>query len=172
MRETVAEFARLTVALFLLNSYCIGAPASPKPPATAPGETLADGSLLLKVDRGRIHGFRMKLDPKPTPTIIFWIDPKEYIEWPKVAAKGKYDVEVTYSCAPNAGGEFAVTAAANKAVAHTQNTKDWKTFRTQKLGPLTVLNNQTSISLRCTGNINHLLMNVRELKLIPLPVKK
>lgn len=132
----------------------------------------ADGVIVLKADAARIHGFHLKLQRKPEPTIMFWIDPNEYVEWPKAVNKGKYEVEVTYSCAPNAGGEFAVVAAANRVTAHTQTTKDWNTFTTQKVGVLRVLNDHTNLALRSTGSINHVLMNVREVKLTPVKEKK
>ncbi|HZL37149.1 MAG TPA: carbohydrate-binding domain-containing protein [Tepidisphaeraceae bacterium] len=143
-----------------------------KPPASAPAEAVPEGTLLLKPQAARIHGFRLKLDPKPVPTLIFWVDPNEYIEWPKAAKKGKYTVEVTYSCAPNAGGEFMVKAAANKVVAYTKNTKDWHTFQTLNIGTLTVLNDNTSIALRSTGNISRVLMNVRGVKLTMVKEEK
>ena len=46
-------------------------------------EVQQDGSLLLKAEGARIHGYRLHLVLKPIPTIIFWIDPIESIEWPR-----------------------------------------------------------------------------------------
>ncbi|MDB5302011.1 MAG: putative glycosyl hydrolase [Phycisphaerales bacterium] len=148
----------------------------PKPkdgPATAPAVVQADGSLLLTPLGARIHGSKLRVEQKPTPVIVNWIDPNENVEWPKaVAKKGKYEVEITYSCPPNAGGEFVVAAAAAKITGRTENTGNWQTFRTVKVGTFTVLNDQTPVALRSTGNFNHLLMNVRSVKLTPVPEEK
>ncbi|HWE02250.1 MAG TPA: hypothetical protein VG326_07535 [Tepidisphaeraceae bacterium] len=139
-------------------------------PATAPAvEVQADGSLLLKAEGARIHGYRMHLVMKPIPTIIYWIDPLESIEWPQaIAKKGKYSVDVTYSCPASAGGDFIVAAAANKITARPEHTADWFTFITTNVGTITVLNDQTTLSLRSTGKITRALINVRSVKLTPV----
>jgi hypothetical protein len=145
-----------------------------KKPSTKPApppvvQVQADGALLLKADGARIHGFKMHLENKPEPTLVFWISNTEYPEWPQaVAKKGTYSVELTYSCAPKAGGDFMVTAAANKIHGKTDNTPDWQTFKTQKLGNISVLNDNTTITLQCTGRLNFALMDVRSLKLTPV----
>src|SRR5205823_2736783 len=80
-------------------------------PASAPGPT--DGSIILLPAAARIHGYKLKLQNPPSPVIRYWVDAQEYVEWPKACPKsGTFDVEITYSCAPNAGGDFAVTAGA------------------------------------------------------------
>jgi hypothetical protein len=145
-------------------------PAKPAAPTTAPvTEVQPDGSLLLKAEGARIHGYKMHLVLKPTPTIIFWIDPQESIEWPQaIGKKGKYSVEITYSCPESAGGEVIVAAAANKITAHPEHTADWFTFTTTKVGTIAVLNDQTTLSLRSNGRINRALINVRSVKLTPV----
>ena len=178
-RKTCFRFAgfAFAIATCIVVSVVVRAAsaddAKPAPPATAPVEVLADGSLLLKPQGARIHGYKLRLEKSPQPAIVNWVDPAEYIEWPKAAKKGKYQVEVTLACPPNAGGEFAVTAAAHRTTGRTENTGDWKTFHTIKLhDPLVVLNDDTSIALRSSGNFNHMLMSVRAVKLIPLPPDK
>ncbi|HET6250426.1 MAG TPA: hypothetical protein VFE47_22250 [Tepidisphaeraceae bacterium] len=166
----------LAVAL-LLALFQISATADDaKKPATQPAPVVVvqpDGSLLLKAEGARIHGFKMHLEMKPEPTIIFWVNNQEYPEWPHAAAKkGTYAVEITYSCAPRSGGDFAVTAAANKIQSKTEETADWHTFKTVKLGNLKVLNDNTSISIIANGRLDRALMNVRSLKLTPIPDKE
>jgi len=79
-------------------------------------------------------------------------------------------VEITYSCPQRAGGDFAVVAAANRVAGATHATADWHTFETQKVGDLTVLNDNTTISVRCV-RLDHALMNVRLIKLTPVVEK-
>ena len=138
-----------------------------------PAGPQADGSIVLSAASARIHGFKLKLEKTPKPTLCNWIDAQEYAEWPKACPKaGKYDVELTFACPPNAGGEFAVVAGASRITGHTADTGNWQTFRTVKVGTLSVLNDNTSVALRSTGSINHILMNVRSMKLTPVKDKK
>jgi hypothetical protein len=166
--------ALVTVLGALLAVVGFAEEQKPKaPPATAPAEVQADGSLLLTPLGARLHGTKLRVEKLPTPVIVNWVDPIENVEWVKaVAKKGKYEVEITYSCPPNAGGEFVVAAAASKVTGHTENTGNWQTFRTVKLGSVTVLNDQTTVALRPTGAFNHVLMNVRSVKLTPMPEEK
>jgi hypothetical protein len=151
----------------------IAAPAADPPatrPTTAPvAEVQADGSIVLAASGARIHGYRLHLESKPIPTLVYWVDADEYPEWPQAAAKkGTYVVEITYSCPARAGGDFAVVAAANRVVGKTKRTADWQTFDAQNLGNLVVLNDDTTIALRCTGRLDHALMNVRSIRLTPV----
>src|SRR5262245_1564941 len=92
----------LALALLLPLMVQLGLAADTKPsaPATSPStkpttrpapapvvEVQPDGALLLKAEGARIHGFRLHLDPKPIPTIVFWVDSSEYPEWPRAVAK-------------------------------------------------------------------------------------
>jgi hypothetical protein len=169
---------RVTTLVMLIGTVFAAAvfadePKPKAPPATAPAEVQADGSLLLTPLGARLHGTKLRVEKLPTPVIVNWVDPIENVEWVKaVAKKGKYDVEITYSCPPNAGGEFVVAAAASKVTGHTENTGNWQTFRTVKLGSVTVLNDQTTVALRPTGAFNHALMDVRSVKLTPMPEEK
>jgi hypothetical protein len=162
--------------LFAILSLIVLTPitALPADPATKPttapaAEVSADGSIILKPEGARIIGFRMRVEMKPVPTLVRWVSSDEYPEWPQaVAKKGIYGVEVTYSCAPKAGGDFVVIAAANRVSGTTHETADWQTFTTQKLENLKVLNDNTTISLHCNGRLDHALMNVRSIKLTPV----
>jgi hypothetical protein len=166
----------ILAALVCLSFNLAGHAEDSKAPTSAPApvaEVQADGSLLLKPEGARIHGFHLKLETKPTPTLVFWISDNEYPEWPQaVDKKGTYAVEVTYSCPERAGGDYSVEAAANRINSHTERTADWQTFKTVKLGNLTVLNDHTSVALRARGHIEHALMNVQSVKLTPVKEEK
>jgi hypothetical protein len=175
MRRRLLATAALIPALLLVTQTFLGAAEAPKTPATQPStapavEVQADGSILLKAAGARIHGFRLHLEAKPEPTLVYWIDMTEYPEWPQaVAKKGTYAVEVTYSCPAKAGGEFVVSGAAGKVVASKiQHTADWQTFTTVNLGTLTILNDNTTINIRGSGKVLHALMNLRSIKLTPV----
>ena len=147
-------------------------PATAPSTAPAPG-VQADGSILLPADAARIHGFKMKLERRPTPTLVHWTDATEMAEWPHaVESKGTYEVEITYSCPDRAGGEFVIAAGAHKVTANAQHTADWKTFTTVKVGKLKVLNDHTTILLRARDNIARALINVRTIRLTPVPAEK
>ena len=98
MRRRPLATAALIPALLILTQIGLRAADSPNAPSTAPttapaAETQPDGSLLLKAEGARIHGYRLHLEPKPEPTLVYWIDMTEYPEWPQaVAKKGTYAV--------------------------------------------------------------------------------
>lgn len=128
-----------------------------------------DGSILLASAAARIHGYKIRRAGRTDPIITGWSDSQEYVEWPRACPKaGRYEVEVTYSCAPHAGGEFAIHAGSSFARAKTENTGDWQSFTTVKLGTLDVINDNTTLSLRPTGEIRHALMNLKSVRLIPV----
>ncbi len=136
-------------------------------PPQAPSQP-TDGSILLTSATARIHGYKIRRAGRTEPIITGWSDSQEYVEWPAACPKaGKYEVEVTYSCAPHAGGEFAIHAGSSTARAKTENTGDWQSFTTVKLGTLDVINDNTTLSLRPTGEIRHALMNLKSVRLIP-----
>ena len=55
---------------------------------------------------------------------------------------------------------------------HPDHTADWFTFTTTKVGTITVLNDQTTLSLRSNGRITRALINVRSVKLTPVAEDK
>src|SRR5438270_27402 len=90
------------VLLSLLLAFALGG-AETKPSA--------DSDVLLTPQAARIHGFKLHVEKGPKPAIVHWVDAQEYVEWPRAVKKrGSYDVEITYSCAPGAGGEFTLAA--------------------------------------------------------------
>ncbi|HEX5242580.1 MAG TPA: hypothetical protein VFW23_04895 [Tepidisphaeraceae bacterium] len=128
-----------------------------------------DGSILLTPATARIHGYKLRRAGHTDPIITGWSDSQEYVEWPLACPKAaRYEVEVSYSCAPHAGGEFAIHAGSSFARAKTENTGDWQSFTTVKLGTLDVINDNTTLSLRSTGEIRHALMNLKSVRLIPI----
>lgn len=141
-------------------------------PPQAPSQP-TDGSILLTSATARIHGYKIRRAGRAEPIITGWSDPQEYVEWPTACPKGgRYEVEVTYSCALHAGGEFAVHAGSSIVRAKTQSTGDWQSFTTVKLGTLEVINDNTTLSLRPTGEIRHALMDLKSVRLIPAPDSK
>lgn len=138
--------------------------------APAPTTARADGSIVLGAEAARIHGSKLRLQLKPEPTLVNWVDGQESIEWPKaIVKKGKYSVEITYSCPAGAGGEVIVAAAANKFTFTPKVTADWKTFATKKVGTLTVLNDNTALTLHC-AYLRNALIDVRSVELNPVAV--
>lgn len=136
-------------------------------PAQAPSQP-TDGSILLTPAAARIHGYKLRRAAGAEPVITGWSDSQEYVEWPRGCSKaGKYEVEVAYACAPHAGGEFAIHAGSSILRAKTENTGDWQSFTTVKLGTIDVINDNTTLSLRPTGEIRHALMNLKSVRLIP-----
>lgn len=164
-------YRTFSIVLFLFavvagTGHILAEPATS--PSTQAATEPADGSIVLKAEAARIHGFKLHLDPKTKNALVYWVDVNEYPEWPRAAKKGTYLVEVTYACPPKSGGEFAVTAAANRVSAKPDHTESWEVFTTKKMGKLTVLNDDTTIALRSLGSrSSRAFISVRSIKLTP-----
>ncbi len=153
------------VALVALTTLLIAAKA--KEPGTQPTQP-ADGSIALGTTNARIHGFQLHVVPKPQPHFAYWVDPLEYIEWPKGCARaGKFTVELTYSCAPNAGGNFIFSAGTSQLKGRSEQTGGWDKWKTISIGEINVAQDGITAFLKCDGNPQSALMNVLRVRLIP-----
>lgn len=174
--STAATIFRLAFICAGLSAFSAAwAVDHPQPPASEPAKppvvmVQADGTLLLKAEGARILGYKMRLENNPTPVLARWVDSREAAEWPMaVAHKGKYKAQLTYSAREPAGGDFTLSAGAAHLDGRAVSTGDWQTFKTLDLGTLAVLNDKTSIVVRPRGDIPRALMNLKEIKLTPLP---
>ncbi len=105
MKQYFAIPAMIVMAALLVMDR---ARADEPRPATMPGaEVQPDGSLLLKAETARILGFKMHWRTSQFPRLPIGSMRHESIEWPKaIQHKGKYEVEITYSCAPARAGNL------------------------------------------------------------------
>ena len=119
--------------------------------------------------RRSVHGYQLHFDPAGGGQIVYWVDSREYIEWPQGCPRsGKFTIELTYSCAKEAGGRFQVSAGPYLLAGRARPTGDWKTYRTVTVGTITLEQEHTSILLQCEGELRNALMNVKQLRLIPV----
>ncbi len=115
-------------------------------------------------------GYQLHLDGRGDGQIVYWVDLHEYIEWPAGCPRsGKFTIELTYSCAKEAGGLFQINAGPFVLHGHARPTGDWKTYRTISVGTITLDQDRTTILLQCEGALHGALMNVKQLRLIPEP---
>ena len=139
-----------------------------EPAATQP----ADGSIVLGTAGAAFHGFQMHVQKKPEPHFVYWVDPQEYIEWPHgCARKGKFDVEITYSCAPGAGGNFIFIAGTGRLQGHAEATGGWEKWKTVKVGNITVTQDGLAAFLKADGQPQNALLNLLRIRLIPAVTK-
>lgn len=93
----------------------------------------ADGTITLLAKDAILHGSVRVEYRHPKGNVGFWTSPDDTVEW-DVQADGDYEVELTYSAAPGAGGEFTIGALS----ASVGSTGGWDRFRTIRLGRLSV----------------------------------
>ncbi|MCX8156051.1 MAG: alpha-L-fucosidase [Verrucomicrobiae bacterium] len=146
----------------------------PQVTALAPPLTqAADGTLTLKADDAEIVGRTARLETKAggVPNIGFWTNPQDRVEWTaKITRPGAFAVELHYACAPNNGGQFALTAGNQKLEATVAPTQDWTDFVTTRIGRLTLETaGPVTFTLQPLKKQGQALMNLRAVKLIPLP---
>ncbi len=124
---------------------------------------------MLGTANSRIHGFQLHIERKPRPHFVYWVDPQEYIEWPHGCVQaGKFTVELTYSCAPNAGGNFVFTAGTARITGHADQTGGWDKWRTVRIGDVVITQEKTSAFLKADGQPQNALMDVTKVRLIPV----
>ncbi len=133
----------------------LSADGKPIPPET-------DGSYLLRATDAAIHGSTLRLEQQSAEgNAGYWTDEHDYLEW-FVERSGDYEMELRYSVAPGAGGQFTISGIACSVA----TTGGWNKFKTLKLGRITIsgLTPITVKPVRFTGA----LMNFASLRLTPV----
>jgi alpha-L-fucosidase len=107
---------------------------------TQPIMQAADGTLTLNAMDAEITGSTAKLEGGRDMNIGYWTNVKDFATWPvKIDKPGTFDVEMLYaSDKGSAGAEFTLKAGEATLKGKTESTGDWKTYKTMKLGKITL----------------------------------
>jgi len=97
-----------------------------------------------------------------------WNDRNAVLEWDLIVKEnGKSNVELAYACAPNCGGDFAVTIGSKTLTGKTSPTGSWYDLRTIKLGTVELPKGVHKVTLKA-GAFQTAPMNFKNLTLAPL----
>lgn len=109
-------------------------------PPTAPPFSVRpdrDGVLTLRAADAAIHG-SARYDAQ-RGSVGYWVDADTSVSWPvTVTAPGRYRVEVSYGCAADGGGTYAVEFTGSRVTAESRDTGGWFERQTDTIGELVV----------------------------------
>jgi alpha-L-fucosidase len=100
----------------------------------------ADGSVELLARDADLNGLLIRYDGQPgRDSIGRWTRAEDWVSWPvDIPKAGKYQVEITYGCAPGNGGEYRVEMAGEKLDAQAHETGGWFDRVTDVVGTIDV----------------------------------
>lgn len=128
------------------------------------------GVLLLKASEARTVGPKIKFMPKEK-ALGWWTD-RGRAEWNvDVVKEGLYDVVLTWSVAEKSAGRPYVLSVNGKPQLKgtIKSTGSWETFRTEKIGRITLKAGQCQIVIKPGGKFTKALMDLRDVRLVPVP---
>lgn len=161
----------------------VGAPQWAKAPVSiGPND---EGVFILAAHDAVTHGELIRYEPQPHKnTVGYWANPKDWFGWSlKVPAAGNYTVRVLQGCGKGQGGSAvslrAVAAREQQAVKHgpavepirftVEDTGHFQNFIPRAVGTLSFPEpGDYAIEVRCDKLAAHAVMDVREVRLIPL----
>jgi putative heme-binding domain-containing protein len=129
-----------------------------------------DGSLLLSASKAEIFGPSLILETK-YGNLGFWSDPEDHAAWTVSVTKGgKYAVWLDWAMTPNAAGNtFILEVGTGQLIGKVASTGSWDTYKQGKVGMITLPAGQVRIMLRPQGKIHGALIDLKSIKLVPVP---
>ena len=163
--EPLATVVKLTVPGGALT------PVRSRAERTAAGEPLpaqANGSYALSADGAALRGGGpLRLEGDAVSNIGYWTDAKGYVEWFVAPERpATYAVEVEYACEPGNGGPFAVQVGPATVGGKAEPTGGWQSYRTLRLGTVSVPAGRHAVTVKATGPFSGGLMNLRAVRLV------
>jgi putative membrane-bound dehydrogenase-like protein len=130
----------------------------------------ADGSLLLSGANGEIYGPTIVLE-KQYGNLGFWSSTEDRVVWTVEAAKaGRYAVWLDWACPDDAAGKtFLLQAGIHQTTGKVESTGSWDTYRQAKVGEIVLSAGPQRVTFRSAGKIYHPLIDLKSVKLVPLP---
>ncbi len=131
-----------------------------------------DGSVSLKAIDAVVRGTNARYESGGgKDNIGYWTNPADYVLWRfNVTKTGSFNAEVTFACAPGAGGSEYVLAVDGQELAGTvKDTGGWTSFVTEKLGTLKITRPGTyTLSLKPKTMPRSAVMNLKSVTLVPI----
>lgn len=131
-----------------------------------------DGVVVMPASKAEVFGKQLQFEPLPHKnTVGYWVNADDYATW-KVAvpASGQYQVQLLQGCGNGQGGS-RIALSFGDAVLETlvEETGHFQNFRWRDLGPVTLqAGANIEISLRCLAKAKAAVMDVRQIRLVPV----
>jgi hypothetical protein len=137
------------------------------------GEQAEDGSIMLSAHHAVTHGKLLRYEPQPHKnTVGYWADEADWCEWKlRVAKPGRFSVQLLQGCGKGQGGSAVKVAIAGQTLDYTvEDTGHFQNFVERPAGTIAVEKaGDYTLELRAAKKAKGAVMDVRQVKLVPLP---
>jgi putative membrane-bound dehydrogenase-like protein len=132
----------------------------------------ADGSLQLSASTCEIYGSNLIFE-KQHGNLGFWRSEDDQAVWSfETERGGKYAVWMDWACADaTAGNTYRLHAGLSELIGKVRGTGTWDDYRREKIGEVTLPAGRSQLVFRSAGHIRTRLIDLKELKLIPMRSK-
>jgi putative membrane-bound dehydrogenase-like protein len=133
----------------------------------------ADGSLHLTAAVCEIYGEKIVFEEK-YKNLGYWSGPADHAVWRvELSQAGTYEVWLDYACQESTAGNSFVLQAGNQSLSgRVASTGDWDTYRRVRIGRLTLSPGKQSLAFRPSAPPKGVLIDLREIHLVPEAGKK
>ncbi len=162
---TAADFGLMPVIQIIPSGApeFFGVPISPGP----------DGVLTLAADDAEINGDRARIERSGgRPNIGFWTSASDAVSWwftVPASVAGEFAVVLDFACnAGSEGSKFKVVLGERSLGGVVHSTGGWDRFETMRLGHASIDAGNQTLTVLPDGPVRHALMNLREVRLVPV----
>jgi putative heme-binding domain-containing protein len=144
--------------------------AGNRPERIKPG---ADGTIVLRAAAAEIRGDTLTFEPKHG-NLGYWATANDLAAWTfEVGRPGKYAVAIDWACDDGtAGNRLALRVGPGRIEHQVAGTGSWDTYRSAKLGEVTLAPGPNRLEIQSIGRIRGALLDLRAVELRPLEVEK
>jgi putative membrane-bound dehydrogenase-like protein len=132
----------------------------------------ADGSLHLLAGNGEIYGSTLVLE-KQYGNLGYWSSLDDQAAWAvEVPRPGKYTVMFDYACEDSsAGNVYQLRAGDASLTGKVAGTGNWDTYKQTGIGEVRLAAGRQQVVLRSAGKIKGAMIDLKEIRLVPVPMK-
>jgi putative membrane-bound dehydrogenase-like protein len=126
------------------------------------------GEFWLLASQCEIYGTTLVFE-RSAGNLGYWQSENDLAIWTfEVAEPGQYDVSLEYACADaSAGNSFILAIEQNRLNGKVTGTGNWETFRSERLGQVTLTAGRRELVVRSDGEPKGALMDLRSVRLRP-----
>ncbi len=127
-----------------------------------------DGSFTLPAKHASIYGPQIIFEPH-YQNLGWWSHSRDHAIWTiKVTKQGNFQVLLDYACAQgNHGGTFELSVGSSQLTGTVNSTGTWDDYILEEVGHITLTEGSHDLIVRPKGPINHPLIDLRTIKLVP-----
>jgi putative heme-binding domain-containing protein len=131
-----------------------------------------DGSLLLRAADCEVYGPTVLFEEK-YGNLGYWTSEDDRAIWTvEVTRAGKYAVWLDWACEENSAGKgFLLQAGPNQLTGKVRSTGNWDTYRQAKVGEIVLPAGRQRLTLRSQRRIFSPMIDLKSIKLVPLPAE-